>query len=202
VSVVAHQETIAEFQEETEIMTKLFTRTSLPTFKPDTQGYMLPAPGAPVAVCIAPNGAVIKRPAGWGAGQALKIEKGTHHIAQDSAGDSYPNLEFGLFYEIGEPLDPATDSRAAFLCGFWSSAAPEADIEIRLAQKTRRANVLGEVTDECVGAVFENHEGKTELVAGSRILQSPDDPNVVWAVTPKVWQKKYAEQGKIFTENS
>jgi hypothetical protein len=183
-------------------MTQTYSITNLPPFKENTSGYMLPAPGAPVAVCVAPADAVIKRPAGWGEGQSLGIQAGTSHIAQDARGDSYPNQEFASFYELGEILDPEKDPRAAFLVGFWSGAAPEATIEVRSAQKTKRAIVLGEVTDEAIGATFVNHEGTTELGEGSRILQSPDDENIVWAVSRDIWRKKYANQGEILQEQA
>ena len=176
-----------------------YTPKDLPMFKPETEGHMFPAPDAPVAVCIAPCSAIIKRPPTWGVGQALKIEAGVHHIVQSVGnGDSYPNQEFLTFYDTGDVLDPDNDPRAAFLVGFWAGQGEEGhSVKVCLAKKTRPALVVGEVTDEMAGAIFENHEGPAELVVGSRILASPDDESIMWAVTPKVYLKKYADGGKI-----
>lgn len=177
---------------------KVYTLSNLPPFKPETEnGYMLPKTDFPVAVCVAPADAKIKRPPSWGAGQALEIESGTHHIAVDSLGDSYPNKEFDMFYEVTKLLDARVDPRAAFLVGFWCGQGEGYDIEVSEAVKTKPAIVLGEVATEAVGSIYHNHEGESELVEGSRILQSPDDPNVTWTITPKVYFKKYQDEGKI-----
>ena len=175
----------------------LYDRTNLPTFKANTAGVMKPKPGADVAVCIAPSNATIIRPASWGPGAALEISAGVHHIAQDVAGDSYPNAEFPIFYRVLKELDPATDPRAAYLKGFW--AAMNHDVKVQLATKTKNAICLGEVTDEMEESVFETTEGKVVLRKGTRILQSPDNPEFVWAVEQRVYAKKYAEGGKIYT---
>lgn len=180
---------------------KKYDNDNLPPLVADSGGYALPKPGPTVAVCVAPADAVIRRPASWGEGQALAIKAGSHHIAQDGAGDSYPNAEYATFYEEGHsPLDPARDPRAAFLAGFWAGQGQGHSVVIREARKTRPADVLGIVAPEAHGCIFRNHEGETELSEGGLILQSPDDASIRWFITRKVFDKKY--QGIEKPENS
>ena len=166
-----------------------YTSENLPLFIPGTSGTAMPKPGPTVAVCVAPEATTITRPKSWGAGQDLDIAAGVHHIAQDAEGDSYPNQEFSTFYELQGDLDPADDARAKFLVDFWADRGHEVDVQ--LAAKVRSAVVLGTVVAEAAGATFQNHEGTTELLEGSMILQSPDDDSVRWAITKKVYDKKY-----------
>lgn len=173
-------------------MIRTYTSTNLPPFQGDTGGIARPKIGPTVAVCVAPADAVIKRPAGYGPGQALRVNRGVAHVAQDGLGDSYPNQEFDKFYARGDKLDPTKDPRAAFLAGFWAGQGDAGfAVEIHEAAKTRPAIVIGMVDSEAVGAVFRNHEGDVTLEAGSRILQSPDDETVRWAVGPAAFEKKY-----------
>lgn len=144
-----------------------------------------------MAVCIAPADAVIARPPSWGPGQALEISKGTHHIAQDAKGDSYPNQEFTTFYEYSDYLDDS-DPRARFLTDFWAEQG-YAGIKVWLARKVRPAIVVGQVAPEAAGCVFRNHEGVSEIEEGCRILRSPDDANTMWLITAKVFEKKYQD---------
>lgn len=169
-------------------MTQIYTSNRLPAFLPHSDGIAYPKPGPTVAVCVAPAATQITRPPSWGAGQDLAIDPGVSHIAQDDEGDSYPNLEFDTFYEVQGDLDES-DTRAKFLIEFWRKLGHE--VSVKLAAKVRPAIVLGTVVSEAAGATFQNHEGTTELLEGSKILQSPDDSSVKWAITQKVFEKKY-----------
>lgn len=169
---------------------QLYSLSLLPPFVEGTSGIALPKVGPDVAACVAPAASTISRPASWGAGQDLGIEPGVWHIAQDDQGDSYPNQEFATFYETGEVLD-ASDARAKFLIDYWARRGYP-DVQVFLARKTRPANVLGQVDESAAGAMFQNHEGQTEITGdGGYVLQSPDDASVVWFITGKVFGKKY-----------
>ena len=170
----------------------MYTTKNLPPLIPQTCGIARPKSGPDVAVCVAPAAATISRPPSWGAGQDLEIDKGVKHIAQDGEGDSYPNMEYDTFYETNEKLNPVEDSRAKFLVEFWAKRG-FANVEVRLGRKVRPANVVGEVGELPEGRVmFQNHEGVSELSSGGYILQSPDDPSVMWFITRKVYDKKYS----------
>ena len=168
----------------------VYSTSSLPPFVRNTQGIAHPKPGPDVAVCVAPAATTISRPLSWGAGQNLNINQGDKHIAQDAIGDSYPNMEYDTFYETGAVLHPASDDRAAFLNSFWKDRGFP-DVEVRLGRKVRSAVILGEVEAEANGLSFLNHEGTTELTTGGYVLQSPDDANVMWFITRKVYDEKY-----------
>ncbi len=167
----------------------IFTRENLPPMiVPTAMLLAYPKPGPTVAMCVAPAGTTISRPASWGEGQDLDIAEGVNHIAQDGVGDSYPNQEFDTFYQVINNLDEG-DERAKFLIDFWKQRGH--NVQCFLAEKVRPAVVVGRVTNDANGHVFQNHEGNTELSGGGYILQSPDDENVLWFVTAKVFDKKY-----------
>lgn len=171
-----------------------YTSTDLPPMKSGSGGIAYPKKGPDVAACRAPADAEIARPPSWGEGQCLQINKDVWHIAQDGAGDSYPNLEFETFYEVGESLGN-DDLRVAFLKVFWGERGYEVDVIV--ARKVRPALVVGVISDEAVGNEFENHEGKTELSLDGLILQSPDDEKVRWFITRRVFEKKYQGVTKV-----
>jgi hypothetical protein len=170
-----------------------YNTKNLPPLVAGTENiFVYPKKGVDVAVCFAPAPAVIARPASWGGGlnQTLEIPRGEAHIAQDGEGDSYPNLEFAKFYELGKELKAADDARAKFLSDFWRDQGGYT-VKTFLATKTRPAITVGQV--EGITGTFVNHEGETQLDQenGGYILRSPDDPDVMWYVTNLVLSKKY-----------
>jgi hypothetical protein len=172
-----------------------FSTLFLPSLVAGSEGIARPKEGPTVAVVVAPADTTITRPASWGQGQDLEITTGSHHIAQDANGDSYPNLEYKDFYVTGVILDPATDERAAFLQAFWAERGFP-NVEIREGAKTKEALVVGQVTAESNGKIFANHEGTTVLSEDGYILESPLDPLVRWFITKKVYDKKYQPVAK------
>lgn len=163
----------------------VFTKINLPPFIENSAGIAHPKPGASVAFVRCPALVIIQTP--WG--QSLRAHKGTAHIALDGEGDNYPNMEFDDFYEVGGVLSEE-DPRAAYLLEFWRIRGYN-NLVCREATKTRSAIVLGVVTQEAGGNGFLNHEGVAVLQEGSVILQSPDNANVVWAIQPDKFAKKY-----------
>ena len=161
-----------------------FIGSSLPPLLSNSSGIAYPKPGANVASC--PVLVATKMETPWG--QELDADAGTIHIAQDGEGDSYPNMEFEDFYEVGDVMDPE-DPRAAYLINYWAERGHV--VEPRLATKTKPAIVVGVVDESAYGSTFENHEGATPLEAGL-ILQSPADANVQWFIRQAVFEKKYA----------
>lgn len=157
---------------------------NLPKFVAGSSGVALPKPGATVAFCAVPVDTSMMTP--WG--QVLEAKAGRHyHLAIDPMGDHYPNDEFETFYEIGEALNPLTDTRAAFLAGYWSGKGFAA-IEIREASKTKSAIVVGVLAE--VGE-FENVEGTAPFEAGDVLLESPDIKGRMWPVKAATFAKKY-----------
>jgi hypothetical protein len=168
-----------------------YTPLLLPPFIVGSQNKIaVPKKGVDVVVCMAPSDASLARPASWGLGQALEIKKGSAHIAQDGEGDSYPNLEFDKFYEMGKEVSALNDARAKYLVDFWDNHGGH-QVKVFLATKTRHAVIVGKV--QGVEGVFVNHEGTStfDKENGGYILQSPLDATVMWYVTNDVFQKKY-----------
>lgn len=161
-----------------------YSSVKLPPFVPSTDGVAYPKPGAAVVFCRVPAATKIGTP--WG--QDLDCPAGTAHLAQDGVGDSYPNLEFDSFYEVGD-IASEDDPRAQYLRKYWVERG-YTEVELRLATKTRSAIVVGQVAQEACGLSFQNHEGTTPLEDGY-ILQSPDNECIRWFVRKGVFDKKY-----------
>jgi len=160
-----------------------FNANRLPTLIPGTSGHAFPKPDAGVVACAVPAETTMSTP--WG--QEMTGLPGKHwHVAQNAEGDHYPNDEFEAYYELGARLSADDDPRAKFLLEYWAERGHE--IEVFAATKTKPALVVGVCVEE---GQFENVEGQAPCAPGDLILASPDMPDRMWVVRPKVFCKKY-----------